>query len=329
MSFQNAKIIGPCLDPKEYFGVNDKIERGDPKFIATSSMLRAFLHCASRWKAGYEPPESDEKTTGSLLDCVLLVPEQFGKRYAIKPRSSDDETKPLNANTKEYKAWKADIEADGLLPVSREGVEGAKLALKRVMADEILSAWFASCDRQIWVKAEWVDKSTGLVIPVQAMLDFVPRPETEFAKCLGDLKCIRSAILRAFTNQVFQYGWHFQAAFYRDIYMAAVNPNNDPDGQDRNTWCFCGVENYPPFEPFRRLLSEDYIAIGRQTYTHALAQYAKALKSGVWHGYDDGPDAVQGWSIVSPAPYMEFAALSDKLEADQAEAMEENADIPS
>lgn len=328
MSFQNAKIIGPCLDPKQYFGVNDKIERGDPKFIATSSMLRSFLHCASRWIAGYEPPESDAKTTGSLLDCVLLVPAQFGSRYAIRPRDPNDDSKQMSGNSKEYRAWKADIEADGLEPVSREDVEGAKLAKKRVMADEILAAWFNACDCQIWVKAEWVDKATGFVIPVQALLDFVPRADSEFAKCLGDLKCVASGSPDAFKRQVFKYGWHFQAAFYRDMFMAAVNPKNTPDGEDRNTWCFCGVENYPPYEPFRRLLLADFEQIGRQTYQHALAQYAKALKTGVWRNYDDNKDAIQGWTPIAPEPWMEFQALSDKLEADQAETMDDGEVTP-
>lgn len=331
MSFQNAKVIGPCLNPKEYFGMNDKIARGDKNFIVTSSMLRAVLHCPSRWKWGYNPPESDAKTTGSLLDCVLLVPEQFGHRYAIKPRHPDDDTKPMSAATKEYKAWKAEIKADGLEPVSREDVGDAKLAMKRINADEILSAWFDACDRQIWVKAEWKDEATGLVIPCQALLDFVPRADTEFAKCLGDLKCIRSAVHRAFESQITTFGWHIQAAFYMDMFMAAVNPEKNQDGEDRNTWCFCGVENYPPFEPFRRLLIADFVDKGRLKYQFALAKYARHLKTGIWPGYDDGPDAIQGWTPIAPQAWMAYEDLSEKLQDDVSAAEEEapGHDIPT
>lgn len=340
MSFQNAKVVGPCLKPELYHGWNEdhKFERGNPNFVVSSSMLREFLHSASRWRAGYEPPDSAAKKTGSLLDCRLLVPDQFKDRYIIRPDTypvvdkkgeETGEEKPWSNNATWCREFNKEAEDAGLEVVSKAEVAEADLAMKRIQSDEILSAWFAACDRQIWVTAEWLDKATGLVIPIQVLLDFVPRVDTEFAKCLGDFKAVASGTLRAFASQVFKYGWHIQAALYRDVYMAAVNPKNDESGEDRNTWCFAGVENYPPFEPFRRLLVEDFVQIGRQSYVHALTCYARSLKTGVWRNYDDNPNAIQGWTPIIPAEWQAFEALSEKLEQDQTEALAEDNDIPT
>lgn len=332
MSFQNAKVLGSCKDPSVYHGWNEanKLERGNPKLVTSSSMLREFLHSASRWKAGYVPPDSKAKDKGSLLDCRLLVPEQFKDRYIIRPdtypvtNKAGDETgdeKPWSGNATWCREFKEEAEAAGLEVVSKAEVAESDSAMKRIMADEILAAWFASCDRQIWVTAEWVDKATKLVIPVQVLLDFVPRKDTEFSKCLGDFKAVASGTLRAFKSQVFKYGWHIQAALYTDVYMAAVNPKNDPDGEDRNTWCFAGVENYPPFEPFRRLLLSEFVMEGRRMYQHAFASYARALTTGKWLNYDDNPEAIQGWTPIALEPWMAYEALSEKLQDDAAEAM--------
>lgn len=340
MSFQNGKVLGPCLKPEQYHGWNEahKFERGNPNFVVTSSVIRQILHSASRWRAGYEPPDSKAKQTGSLLDCRLLVPDQFKERYIIRPDTypvvdkkgeETGESKPWSNLANWCKEFNKEAEEAGLEVVSKEQVAEADMALNRIMADEILAAWFNVCDRQIWVTAEWHDKATELVIPIQILLDFVPRVDTEFAKCLGDFKAVASGTLRAFASQVFKYGWHIQAALYRDVYMAAVNPKNDPEGEDRNTWCFAGVENYPPFEPFRRLLVEDFVQIGRQSYKHALTSYARALKTGIWRNYDDNPDAIQGWSPIVPSPWQEFEALSDKLQQDHVESEDINNDIPT
>jgi hypothetical protein len=336
--FQNAQIAGPCLDPSKYHGWNEahKLERGDPKFVASSSMLREFLHCASRWKNGYVPPDSEAKKTGSLLDCVLLVPDQFKTRYIIRTETypvmdkhgeETGEQKPWSGNATWCREFVKEATEAGLEVVSKADVLEADAARKRIMADEILAAWFNSCDRQIWVTAEWVDKATGLILPVQVLLDFVPRADTEFAKCLGDFKAVASGGLRAFKSQVFKYGWHIQAALYTDVYMAAVNPKNDPDGEDRNTWCFAGVENYPPFEPFRRLLLSEFVMEGRRMYQHAFKSYARALTTGAWMNYDDNPEAIQGWTPIAMESWMAYEALSEKLEDDAAEALQENDDI--
>jgi hypothetical protein len=319
MSFLNAKIVCKNADPLEYHA--STIPRGDKAFVVSSSMLRLFAQCASRWKFGYESPDSDAKKFGSLLDCRLLTPTMFDKKFAIKPAtytSEKGEEKPFNLNSNSCKAW---VEEQGDKEIiSASDVAEIDTARDRILKDEILAAWFESCDKQVWLAGEWLDEKTKLKFPIKALLDCVPRIGTEFEKCLGDAKAVRSAALIPFQRQVFQLGWHVQAAFYQDFYVAATK-------EDRNSYCFVGVENYKPFEPFRRLLAQEFVHIGRLTYQHALKRYAACLASGTWPSYDDHADSIGGWSLINPEPWQEFSSMSDAIESQQAEELETPLDI--
>lgn len=345
MTFKSAKIIARNANPADY--LKEPCKRGEKGFTCSSSMLKLFAHCPSRWLAGYESPDSEAKSFGSLLDCRLLQPESFQARFAVTPsvyvttgmvcpncksvtdskkckkcgldRQEQSLEKPWNGNARECQEWLA--EHDGLEIVSKQDVEDVDAAIKRLNDDDTIRAFLQASDVQVWVSGIWQDEKTELEIPVRALLDCVPRLDTEFAKSLADLKAIRSGAISPFTKQVYQYGWHIQAALHSDLYTAAT-------GEDRTNWCFLGVENYAPFEPFRRLLSEDYIQIGRQTCQDALRRYAQCLTSGVWPGYDDHRDAIQGWSLVAPLPYMEYESLSAAMSDQQEAELEETADVP-
>lgn len=272
------------------------------------SSLKAFSECPSRWRAGYEPPESEAKDWGSLLDCLFLTPDQFKGRYAIKPATYKDvktgDDNPWNGNSKVCKEWLADHDDKSI--VSNSEHANALAAVKRLMDDETIAAYHAASDKQVHVVGEWLDAKTGLIIPVQCLIDFVPRKDSEFQKSLGDLKSTRNAGQRPFSRWCYQAGYHVQAAFDLALYTAAT-------GEDRCEWIFVLSENYSPFETGRRLLGQDFLDIGRQTFTYALEKYARCLKSGEWSGYDP----VDEFSLVIPEVWMEFSSLEDKLEYDQ------------
>jgi len=329
MSFQNAKIVGIGVNSDAYH--SQPIEnRGSKDFVMSPSSLKLFSECPSRWKSGYQPPESDAKDFGSLLDCLLLTPDQFESRYAVKPltypadgkKGEPTTEKPWNGNSTWCKEW---VESQGNKAViSKTELDNAKTAVKRLMSDETIAELLATSKTQVHVKGEWHDKATGLVIPIQCLIDIVPNGDSPFQKSLCDLKTTRNAGQSQFARWCFTAGYHIQAALDIDLFMAAVNPNKDESGQDRNTWLFIVQENYPPFEIGRRMLSQDFTAIGRATYQHALGRYAKCLKTGLWPPYD-APDE---FSLIVPLPFMEFEAIQDKLENDAQQPEMEDADVP-
>jgi exodeoxyribonuclease VIII len=287
--------------------------------------LKAFAECPSRWKAGYQSPDSDAKDWGSLLDCVLLTPDQFKMRYAVKPATYNDaktgEEKPWNGNSNVCKDWLADHQDMAI--VSNGELSEAQKAAKRLLADETISSFHNASDKQVHVSGFWHDKATGLDIPVQCLIDYVPNKDSEFQKCLGDLKSTRNAGQKPFARWCYQASYHIQAAFDLALYCAAT-------GEDRTDWVFVVQENYPPYETGRRLLSQEFIEIGRLTYEHALKQYAKCLKTGNWPGYDSDDEM----TLIQAEPWMAFESMETAMENDvaaQLEAQEETEvfDVPT
>jgi exodeoxyribonuclease VIII len=299
---KNAKIVSKGRTPDSYHEQTAK--RGTPEFIMSSSSLRAFAECPQKWFNGFEFADSKATKWGRLLDVCLLTPDEFPNLYAVRPPTYKDaktgEEKPWNANSNVCKAW---IEEQGEREIVGDGeLEKVRQAIARIRSDEIIAAWCAACDTQVLVEAEWHDKPTGLVIPVRCLIDFVPRNDTEFAKCVGDLKTTCNAKPQAWQRWCYTAGYHIQGAFNLDMIAAAT-------GEDRNTFCFILSESFEPWQTGKRMLSEDFKELGRAEYTKHLRNYAQCVKSGRWPGYDDTDEAIQSWSIVSPEPWMNSAAM--------------------
>jgi PDDEXK-like domain of unknown function (DUF3799) len=310
MSFQNCTIEGIGINSSEYH--NQEAKRGSPDFVMSPSSLKLFLECPARWIAGYKPPESEAKAWGNLLDCLLLTPKQFDSRYTVKPETYKDaktgDEKPWNGNSNICKEWLSKV-ADGVCVVTKKNVFEAQAAVSRLMRDETIASFISASDTQVQITGEWHDESTGLVIPVQCLIDCVPRLGTEWFRNLGDLKTTRNAGQRAFSRWCFTASYHVQAAMDLDLFNATI-AKNELEEKGRNDWLFIIQENYEPYETGRRLLSQDFVQIGRQTYQHALKMYARALKTGEWKGYDN----LEEFSIIEPEPFMEFSAMEDAME---------------
>ncbi len=327
-----------------------EFERGDARFSVSSSMLREFYRCPDRWRKGYNSPDSNAKSFGNLLDCLLLTPELFAARYVVRPEiyestvmrcptcgsESDAKecrkcktvrepvtvTKGWNSNAAECKAW---IERNaGKQIVSSGDYNDARAAAESFQRDEPLAMFLNESKKQVWVEGAWEDDATGLVVPVRALLDMVPDKDGVFGKSLGDLKTTMSAALEPFQRHVYKMGYHMQAAFHADLYCAAT-------GEDRPNWCWLLVENYPPYQTGRRICAESFLEIGRAAYRKALSVYCACLKSGQWPDYDhtDITDA-QGWTIVQPDAWMESKGLFDpqfEIRTDAEPEAEADADI--
>lgn len=328
MRFINSKLIGSQVDAAEYHG--QKIPRGMQAYPMSPSALKLFGHCPNRWLHGYQPPESEAKDWGSLLDCLVLTPELFSARYVVPPltytetrmkcpkcESLTDSKKCAKCKCDRIESevsllwspqalkcqeWKNRQIEQGLEVISQQDLDDAKAARERLLSDDVIKAFLDASDKQVLVEAQWQDDETGLTIPVRCLMDLVPRADTEFAKCLGDLKSSFTAALTPFARNVHKLGYHVQAAFDLDMFVAAT-------GEDRNTWCFIIQESFPPWQSGKRILSQDFLELGRTEYKRLMRLYCQCLKTGFWPGYDDHDEAVQSWSLVAPEPWMGSEAL--------------------
>jgi hypothetical protein len=304
MSLKNFKIVGAGVDPNTYHKQDDA-KRGTPEWVMSSSHLREFGRCPSRWKKGYEFAGSASTEFGSLVDMKITTPQQFTNRYCAHPetyKNEDGEIKPWNGNSKVCKLWIKEAELMGFEIISQKEFWEASTAVKALLADDVIKRFIDSSDKQVYLTGEWRDEETSLVVPIKCLLDLVPRLDTEFYKSLGDLKTTKNAALQPWSRWCFTAGYHLQAALYRDGYAEATK-------EDHPNWCFLLCENFPPYQTGKRIMSNDFLEIGRADYRRLLANYCQCLKHNHWPDYDETDEAVGEWSIVSPEPWMADQAM--------------------
>ena len=321
--FTNARVVGDSYDPRLYH-VDEK--RGSTEFRVSNSMLGAFAPNPSRWINGYETSDSKAKLWGSLLDMKALQADKLTQFFVTRPEfypdSKTGEPKKWAPQATFCREWKAEQEKNGVEVITKTMDEESNKAIARLFADERINEVIKSSRRQVYVIGEYHDRETGVVIPVKALLDLVPSPEHEvYGRSLLDLKSGRNGSHKAWRKQVYNFGWHRQAAFHWDLYVAATK-------EDRVDFRHIISENIPPYEPGRRTLSLEFVNKGRMAVIRALSLYAKCLKENKWPSYDDVPNNMNGWPLCEPEPWMveDIAAESPEPDTNEAPAYEVNKD---
>lgn len=326
--FTNCQVTKSNVNPREYH--DHGVARGDSVYPVSPSMLKEFARCPQRWFLGYKSPPSKSKDWGKLLDCFTLTPEQMPHQYVTEPdtymlaemacpecgsvsdakkcrkcnvdRRMEMQEHAWNPRAEYCRNWRMEVEARNYTVLSREEMENVKSAHKRLMSEPIIRDFLSECDFQVLVQGEWTDEATEMVIPVRCLIDCVPHVNSEFGKSLGDLKTTTHGATARFTRDIDAFGYDLQAAFDLDLYCAAT-------GEDRVSWHLLVQESFEPYETNPILLDQRFMELGRDKYRRALALYAKCVKSHVWPGYNSVDEAVQGWSLATPSPWMESAQL--------------------
>ncbi len=332
--FKNCKIIAINPDPALYR--NQKVEdRGKPEYVVSSSDLRLIMSTSpSKWVRGFVLPESYSLEYGGLLDCLVLTPEDFSRRYMIQPENYDSKgmecpscktvtdskkckacgvdrvettiTKPWSNQSTTCSDWVTKWEAAGFEVIKAETYKAAALAAKRIMDDKELSQLLHNADKQIWVEGEWFDEATGITVKVRCLIDYACRAATPFEKTIGDLKSTKDARLMPWASFARKVFYDMQGAWNMDMFNAAT-------GRGATQFNFILSESVFPYEIGRRWMEEDPLqpeqddfTPGRSKYRKAMALYCQCVKSGKWPCYDDTDmSSVSGWTKLSADAYDE------------------------
>lgn len=288
--FTGGQIVGIGIAPESYH--TQSVARGDPKFVMGSGNLMEFDWCPHRWIMGYEGEETKQTEWGSLIDCLALTPKRFRDDFAVTPETYPDtktgEAKPWNWNANFCKDWRESHNDKQI--VKWETHQQAENAVKILYGCPATREVLECSDRQVMVVTEYHDPMTSVVIPCKILIDLMPKLGTPtWQSCLGDLKTGNTAG-RGWPRKVWEQNYHVQAAFYLDVYAAAT-------GEERTEFFHVIQESYPPWEPARKILSAEFIELGRWRYQSALAKYAQCLKTGEWPGYDEEIVQPEAWMI--------------------------------
>lgn len=285
---QNAEIVAADVSPERYGAETE--QRGSPKLTIRAHILSEILRNAQRWVKGYESPESKAKKFGNVLDCLLLTPTQWPKRYAVVP--ADAPKKPTKAQINAKKPSPESVAAiewwDDFMAAHRGEIVPQELnasvhaAINRLREDKLIVDLLDCSQHSVMVTAEWIDAPTGLVVPLKALLDIAPPAEHPiFGGSLWDLKTTQNASPHSFSRDAQKYGYALQAAFYLDLWNAATS-------ETRTDFGHVVIENYHPYE-FRTpppLMTQRFLGHGKMLYQRALETYCKGLATGEWPSYD-------------------------------------------
>lgn len=309
--FKPSKKRQPAVfgaDPRFYhkIGTKEETTRGNPQFILSRSELAEFAVCPERWIKSEPQKMTPAMAWGSLLDCIVLTPDLFEKIYSVTPdqyKSEKDGMKDWNWNAKVCKEWRENEIASGKEVVKWEDALLAWTCAKRLNEDPIVKRFLELCRKQVQIFVEYTDPDTGITLELKAMIDLAPPVGGEFGDCIGDYKTTNSATPRDWQKTVAAQGYHYQAAMYLDAWNAA----NDTDFRQ---FVHVVQESEAPFQTARRLLSQEFLTVGRIAYRRDLAAYCRCLERKRWPGYDDmdslydQPPIMEGWRLTEPPAWM-------------------------
>lgn len=297
----DARIVGPVTHG-DY--MRQDAGRGSSGFVMSRSELQNFAHCPSRWLLGYREEKTKEMGWGDLLDCALFTPDAFDSRFTVAPKTYFAPgkkkghpviEKPWNRNA--AACWEWEEKQTGTVVKSTE-YDAVLEAVKLVTQDRSIFAMLSTAQFQVLIEAKYEDKATGIIVPLKGMVDIAPDSESAYYKnCLADFKTCNSAAPRTWAAQVNRYGYDIQSALYLDIWNAAT-------GEERCEFRHVLQENFPPYQIGKRILSQEFLNIGRAKYQSALRLYCQCLATDTWPNYETGNMVIDGWSITEPEAWM-------------------------
>lgn len=270
-------------------------------YFALKSMSRSslwkFRQCPRKWKYGIPEETTDAMEFGDLMDCIVLTPDRFDREFAIAPitypceaTKKDPRTeKPWNWNADYCKEWRETQITEGRKPIKSAHHSEANLALNRLKEDDYIQRFISCSKPQVHVNVDWHDEVTGIIVPFKCLIDLMPDASSEFGDTIGDYKTTANAEYKAWTRQIHSYGLHYQAALYVDAMNAAT-------GLKYKNFVHIIQESSAPFEPTHRMLSEEFLALGR-SYKNDLKHYCWCLKTNKWPGFDSAISEPESWMV--------------------------------
>lgn len=231
-----------------------------------------------RYNADHPGTPTDAMTLGTKIDTALTDPARFAAEYCQCPKF--DMRK--NADKAAAAEWAEENKGkQGLDPQEWVDVQGMANALR---AHAAASKLFAM-PGDLQLSLLWRDDATGLMC--KARLDRV----CHALPFVIDLKSSHSAAPHKFSKTALDFGYHRQAAWYLDGAQAC--------GLKAERFIVPVVEQSAPYAVAVYDLGQASIELGRIQNRQALAEYAAALKSGIWPGFAKQvqPLEVPAWAL--------------------------------
>lgn len=275
---------------------------------ASNSRLQRIRKSPAHLRAYLEGGDHDTeaKVVGRAIHSAILEPDDFTKRYVMKPEG-------LDRRTKEGKAKWADLVlAHGPEAILEAEQYATCVGIRdSVHRHEKARGLLYSPERRVELSLVW-DHETEIG-PVRCKA----RPDLFSPALAGgaipDVKSCLDASPDAFMRAVYKYGYHMQAAHY----TAGAEANDLPHAH----WVFIAVEKVKPYAVAVYRLTEGAIDAGIQQLAPLLRLYKMCVDSGRWPAYqDDGRDDIQDLAL----PDWAWGQIDEEIAAHDSPSHTEN-----
>ena len=218
-------------------------------------------------------PDESEPTPalvfGQAAHKILLEPNDFTEEFAVAPDGIDKRTKDGKAQWADFLASNA-----GKTVIDRDTFNQCLAMSEKAMSDPTVAKLLAGRKE---VPFFWDDPDTGVRCKVK--IDCLTYLEGMEIPVIVDYKTTKSAAMHDFQRDVYQFGYHLQAAMYTEGVMRNLKLTERP------MFVFVVQEKTEPFSLNVITVPEDVMNFGLDTFRELLGIYKACSESGNWYGY--------------------------------------------
>jgi hypothetical protein len=242
---------------------------------------RTMLHLRRRLDNVPDAP-GPAQSKGTAFHTLLLEPGEFRERVAVCPvNEKTGESWGRGTNT-----WEVFEAANpGKTHISRLELADVQ-AMATAARENATVQMLRSAKPLVEASAVWTDPEFGAVC--KGRFDcLIERPDRII---VADFKTTGDASPDAFGRDAAKFGYVFQMAFYRRA-CSVLFPGKAFDAY------IVAVESEDPYAVAVYSIDDDTLAVGMSEVRTKLAQYAAAVKSNKWPGYDaETPLVLPAWA---------------------------------
>lgn len=241
----------------------------------SASGINKLLHETPRsyfYTSPYNPDRPEDSGTeaagfriGHGAHTLAFEPHLWATHYTVRPDRYE------SWRTREARMWRSQQEAAGLTvfdPSEYEQVLGIVASLKEhpLYGQGLLEGY---CERSLF----WQDEETGVWLKTRP--DAIP----SHANINANLKCLSRIEPRQIWRQVFDHGYHVQAAMVAMGCEAVL-------GMKFDEHALVCVGQKPPHDILIASLDPVAVEWGRRFVRKGVRLFAQCLKNGYWPSYD-------------------------------------------
>lgn len=221
-----------------------------------------------KYEIDHPTPQMPALLFGQVVHKLLLLPEEFDTEFAVAP-SIDRRTK---AGKEAYNGFLAANE--GKIIVPEDMLLQAREMVEKVMEDRSIASLLSGAKELPFF---WTDEMTG--VSCKCRPDCLTYLDGEDAPTLIDYKTTSNARTDIFNNEIYKYGYHFQAAMYTEGVMSAMDLSERPE------FIFIAQEKKPPYAVNVITVPPEVMLAGLDKYRELIGKYNECVQTDYWYGY--------------------------------------------